>query len=171
MLASTRFNKDTYKENLDYRNSSDLIFYGTNMPMNIKLPFNIYLPTIEMLNDENKIAGISIVYNQLVSKRHKIYKNNGLNLFLYFAKYFIPREEIIEFNKDLVELLELLLFKGKTHMKRLSGITILKEKLLTDKRNTKNINIIDEIFKLYKVKYNLIFITDDFNIVKINRKK
>jgi hypothetical protein len=56
-------------------------------------------------------------------------------------------------------------------MKRLSGITILKEKLLTDKRNTKNINIINEIFELYKIKYGLIFITDDFNIVKINRKK
>ena len=138
-LASTRFNNATLKENMDYRlrvrektNSSDLVaFYGSLIKVHKKITIGAFMFVFEMNNELNRIEGISLVRNALVlDKRHKIYTNEDYNRYIYRSIYWLSRDQILELDPELVETFDLLLFKGKTHMKRSCGITVLNEKLL-----------------------------------------
>lgn len=160
MIATTRFNTKTKLENVNFYNkiNNGYIYYGTSIETNPKLSIGSFLIVIEMNNDENEILGTSIILNKPISKYYKIYSNDDFNRYLYKGKYYISRTEILESYPDLVKLLEIILFKGKTHLKRLSGITVLKPKFLNDdKRNILNINISQQLFELYNLKYSIKF--------------
>ena len=138
-LASTRFNNETLKQNMDYRlrvrektNGSDLVaYYGSLIKVHKKISIGAFMFVFEMNNELNRIEGISLVRNTLVlDKRHKIYTNEDYNRYIYRSIYWLSRDQISELDPELVETFDLLLFKGKTHMKRACGITVLNEKLL-----------------------------------------
>jgi len=138
-LASTRFNNATLKENMDYRlkvrektNGTDLVaYYGSLIKVHKKINIGAFMFVFEMNNELNRIEGISLVRNALVlDKRHKIYTNDDYNRYIYRSIYWLSRDQIHELDPELVETFDLLLFKGKTHMKRACGITVLNEKLL-----------------------------------------
>jgi len=142
-LASTRFNNATFKENMDYRErvrekNSDkntpipiVAYYGSLIKVHKKINVGAFMFVFEMNNDLNRIEGISLVRNTLVlDKRHKIYTNDDYNRYIYRSIYWLSRDQILELNPDLVESFDKILFKGKTHMKRACGITVLNEKLL-----------------------------------------
>lgn len=146
-LASTRFNNETLKQNMDYRLrirekekeknkekefDSDLVaYYGSLIKVHKKISVGAFMFVFEMNNELNRIEGISLVRNTLVlDKRHKIYTNEDYNRYIYRSIYWLSRDQISELDPELVETFDLLLFKGKTHMKRACGITVLNEKLL-----------------------------------------
>jgi hypothetical protein len=81
----------------------------------------------EMNNEKNRIEGIGLIRNQLVSdKRHKIYENNEYNRYVYRGHYWLSRDQL---DVEILQILDTVLFKGKSHLKNRTGISILSEQL------------------------------------------
>ena len=78
----------------------------------------------------------------------KVYETCNFNRYVFKGNYRIGREELTRYNNELVEILDDILFKGKTHLKRGAGITTITDKLLkTDRCKGLDIKIIiKEIF-------------------------
>lgn len=130
-LACTRFNDATYAENMNYRiKHNEKAIYG----LTIKIR-ETYLPgtlmfIAEMNNQQNRIEGISLIKNLLVcDKRHNIYENSEYNRYIYRGNYWLSRAQINEFNPEILEIFDNILFKKKSHLKRRIGITIITEKI------------------------------------------
>lgn len=132
-IACTRFNNSTYKENMEYRKKADEhVIYGSGFKIRDIYPVGALIFVAEMNNETNKIEGISLIKNSLISdKRHKVYENNEYNRYIYRGNYWISREDLIMLNSEIVEIFDNILFKGKSHLKFRTGITILTEKLFT----------------------------------------
>ena len=154
-LASTRFNNATLAENMAYREKmTDAVYYGSLIKVHKKISVGAFMFVFEMNNDTNQIEGISLVRNTLVlDKKHRIYSNDDYNRYTYKGIHWISRKQIMELDSGLVETFDRILFKGKTHMKRACGITVLNEKLMT----TWNMDL-----NVEKEKVRRIFIQKDF---------
>jgi hypothetical protein len=133
-IASTRFNNETYLENMKYRNKSGIpVIYGTSIRIQEKYDVGSLIFVVEMNNDDNKIEGIGLIRNTLVyDKKHYIYSNSDYNRYVYKGEYWISRKTIIEHDEEIVNMCDNVLFKGKSHLKRVSGISILTKKLFTN---------------------------------------
>lgn len=130
-IASTRFSDDSLNQNQLYKSKNKIsgVIYGSPLKIRDKYPENTILFVIEMNTDTNKINGIGIIRNKINFQIKKnIYSNFNWNRFIYTGNYWISRENLMENEKDLLEKLEICLFKGKSHLKRLSGITIITKK-------------------------------------------
>ena len=152
IVATTRFTNKTKQENTDYKIKKNIcernVIYGTPLKINPKLETNVEIIIIEMNNDENKICGISKILNFIhYRKRYKIYSDNNYNRHIYKGGSFIYREELYEINSQLVEIIEKICFKGKSHLKRIQGICCIGDKLLKDER-CENINIQNELLTI-----------------------
>jgi len=132
-LACTRFNNITYYKNIHYRNKyNENVIYGSTLKIRDIYHVGSLIFIAEMNNDTNKIEGIGLIANQLVhNKRHKIYDNDEYNRYIYRGKYWLSREQINEFDPEILEIFDNILFKGKSHLKHRIGITIITEKLFT----------------------------------------
>jgi len=131
-IASTRFNNDTLAQNMAYRlKIGESAIYGTGFQINVKYSIGAILFVFEMNNDENRVEGIGIVTNNIVfDKKHKIYNDTNYNRFIYRGKYWLSREQILANDPEIVEIFDKILFKGKSHLKRQTGITVVTEKLV-----------------------------------------
>mgnify|MGYP000221082364 CR=1 FL=1 len=131
LVATTRFNSKTYEENENYRlricPSGSI--YGTPMKMADKIPLESLVYVIEMNNSTNKIEGIGIIYNRpVLNRRHRIYDDMDYNRYIYKGKKRISIMDITDdYNKQVIVVLEQLLFKGASHCKRAQGITALPD--------------------------------------------
>jgi hypothetical protein len=132
-LACTRFNNSTYKENVDYRNKhNEHVIYGASLKIRNIYSIGSLIFVAEMNNEKNKIEGVGLIKNQLVlDKRHKIYENGEYNSYIYRGKYWLSRETLENLDPEIIEIFDNILFKGKSHLKCRTGITILTEKLFT----------------------------------------
>lgn len=130
-IASTRFNNNTFVENMAYRDKHKFpVIYGTMIKIHRKIDIGSFLFIVEMNNDTNKIEGIGLVKNSLaLEKKYKIYENDDYNRYIYRGNYWLSRQQISDFDSSIVEIFDKILFKGKTHLKRACGITVLNEKL------------------------------------------
>ena len=131
-VASTRFNQQTWNENSSYRERKmfEGCIYCAPLQLSSKIPVNSLVFVLEMNNTSNKIEGIGLIKNFYQSKKHFVYDERNYNRYVYKSNYRINREELYRFNSTLVNAFEYILFKGKTHLKRGSGITSIPEKLL-----------------------------------------
>jgi hypothetical protein len=80
-------------------------------------------------------------------KRYEIYSDNNLNRYTYKGYNYIERGHLYSINPKLIEIIELLCFKGKTHLKRMNGISIIRNKLLNDER-CEGLDIVRELQNL-----------------------
>jgi len=136
-FASTRFNNETWEEHEAYRKKREIdgCIYGNRQMIQHKIPSHILMFVIEMNNSTNKIEGIGLIRNTVCTDRYyKIYDNGDFNRYTYKGKYRLGREQLLRFNSKIVSNLDHVLFKGKTHLKRLPGISIVPEKLLKHER-------------------------------------
>ena len=86
-----------------------------------------------MNNEENRIEGIGLIRNTLVyDKKHNIYSNSDYNRYLYKGDYWISRKTILDKDDEIVKICDTVLFKGKSHLKRVSGISVLTNQLFTN---------------------------------------
>lgn len=133
-IASTRFNNDTYSENISYRKKSSIpVIYGTSIRIQDKYDVGTLMFVVEMNNEENRIEGIGLIRNTLVyDKKHVIYSNSDYNRYLYKGDYWISRDTILEKDAEIAEICDTVLFKGKSHLKRVSGISVLTAQLFTN---------------------------------------
>jgi hypothetical protein len=130
-IAVTRFNNKTWEENCKYRDKHDMkgCCYGTPVLLQVDIPVGALLYILEMNNDKNKIMGIGLIRNHnRADKRYCIYSDGNYNRYNYRSDYRIDRSEFKESNNLLLELFELLVFKGYTHLKRGQGIQLVKKK-------------------------------------------
>lgn len=156
LLGCTRFTTKTWNENMNYRSShlseNSIIqpIYGLDKMIAEEYTSYPFIFIFEMNNTTNKIEGIGLIENRTChDKEYKIYDNSNYNLYIYSGKYWMDRETLLIYNTTLINDFELMLFKGKSHLKRLSGITILNE----DKCKKRNINLNEtkiQIFNYFK---------------------
>ena len=157
-IATTRFNNDTFAENLAYRDKvGEVVLYGPSIRIHEKYPIGCVMFIFEMNNEENRIEGIGVIKNQTAhDKKYKIYSESDYNRIIYRGSHWLSREQLLELDAELVEIFDKMLFKGKSHLKRQSGITVVTEKLTKKweqdldhlKRRVKNIFI--SVFKTEK---------------------
>jgi|LauGreDrversion4_2_1035121.scaffolds.fasta_scaffold11103_2 hypothetical protein len=130
-LACTRFNNLTYDENTEYRNKhGEKVIYGSPLKIREIYPIGGLLFIAEMNTETNQIEGIGLIRNQLVhDRRHHIYDNSEYNRYIYKGNYWLSRKQIGDYDTDILDILDIVLFKGKSHLKRRIGITIITEQL------------------------------------------
>jgi len=133
-IASTRFNNETYNENMTYRKKSGIpVIYGTSIRIQEKYDVGTLMFVTEMNNEENRIEGIGLIRNiQVYDKKHVIYSNSDYNRYLYNGDYWISRDTILEKDDEIAKICDTVLFKGKSNLKRLSGISVLTTQLFTN---------------------------------------
>lgn len=135
-LASTRFNNSTLAENFEYRiKTNNACIYCSPQRMSPKIKSDSLVFVVEMNNELNQIEGIGLVKNTVkLDKYFKVYNTCNFNRYVFKGNYRIEREELLRYNSQLVEILDDILFKGKTHLKRGAGITTITDKLLKTER-------------------------------------
>ena len=129
-IGCTRFNNYTYQENINYRlNNGETVIYGSALKIRKIYLTDSLIFVIEMNNDTNKIEGIGLIRNTLVNKRHKLYQHIEYNRYIYNGKYWLKREILDILDPEITIICDTILFKGKSHLKCRSGISIITEKL------------------------------------------
>jgi hypothetical protein len=99
--------------------------------MSQRVSLNTGVFVIEMNNSKNKIEGVGFIKNRPCGDRYyRIYSDGNYNRYVYKGNYYLNREILLEKNEKLVNILDYILFKEKTHLKRGSGFTSIPEKLL-----------------------------------------
>ena len=154
-IVSTRFNQDTWRQNMNYRlkHKEFNCIYGSPKPLTEKIILHSLLFVIEMNNTTNHIEGIGLIRNHPKINR-PIYSIGNFNRYTYQGKYRINRDLLLEKNQKLVECLDYILFKEKTHMKRGSGFTMIPEKLMKHRKCEEmeiKKEIVDLFHSIYKV--------------------
>ncbi len=163
ILATTRFNSDTWEENVIYRNKHNMegCIYGTPRKIISEIPTQTSIFVIEMNNSLNRIEGIGLILNDLrVDKYYSIHSIGDYNRYTFKGKYRMGRDEIERKNPDVVSTLDTILFKGRTNFKRGSGIMRMPRNLLD---LNKDINLHQEINHIF-----LDFITNEKQRTYIN---
>ena len=131
-VVTGRFNNETLEANYAYRRKHHFgCIYCSPMELSPKIHYDTPVFVIEMNNSSNKIEGIGLIKNKPSNNRYyKVHSDGNTNRFIYIGDYFIDRETIINNNSFIVYVLDEILFKGKTHSKRGSGLSVIPEKIL-----------------------------------------
>jgi predicted HAD superfamily hydrolase len=85
---------------------------------------------IEMNNELNQIAGFGMLINKRKTDRNLIYEDRNYNRYVFKGDIRADREWLLTQNTSLIEKLEILIFKGKDHIKRGVGFTSIPKKKL-----------------------------------------
>jgi hypothetical protein len=149
-IVSTRFNNDTWCENYHSRLKRNIsCFYGAPHEMSPKIDYGSTVFVVEMNNSKNQIEGIGLIRNKpCTDKYYSMYNDHNLNRYVYIGKHHMSREMLMRSNQKLVEILDYILFKEKTHMKRGAGFTTIPDKLMTHIR-CENRNIKKELRDIF----------------------
>jgi len=149
-VVTSRFNNETLEKNYAYRVKKGFgCMYCTPLELSPKIEYNTPVFVIEMNNSTNKIEGIGFIKNKPeTTKYYKVHYDSNTNRYTYIGKYFMSREILDEYNPTLVYLLDEILFKGYTHSKRGTGLSLLPEKVITSDI-CKGLNVKKEIKKLF----------------------
>ncbi len=149
-VVTGRFNSETIIPNYEYRKRHNLkCIYCCPSRLSPKIPHESLVFVIEMNNTTNMIEGIGLIKNKFdLTKYYKVHSDPNSNRYIYIGNYFMDRKTIYDINSQLVDILEQILFKGKTHSKRGSGLTTIPEKVLK-LDICKDINIKNEIKQLF----------------------
>ena len=130
-IVSTRFNESTWSQNQAYRTKHKCCSYSAPAPMSPKIPNESLVLVVEMNNTRNRIEGVGLIRNSpLLDRYYKTYDYFDYNRYFYKSGYQVSREMLLDYNPILVDVLDYILFKEKTHMKRGSGFTTIPPKLL-----------------------------------------
>lgn len=134
-ILTTRFNTTTWNENALYRQKFSCCVYGSPREISPKIRRDVNVYMIEMKNDENRILGIGLIKNRPYDRyMTTLYGEGNYTRYVYRGDIHIDRDFINTHKPKLVEVLEFILFKGKTHLKRGYGFSELTDKLMKDER-------------------------------------
>jgi len=130
-VGTTRFNDDTWSENVSYRENKkhNGCIYGCPKRISAAIPVNTTVAILEMNNSNNTIVGIGLVVNYLkMDKSYNIYNDKNYNRYVYQSKFRIDKTQFRTNEESLINYLEQVVFHGKTHLKRGQGITLVPNK-------------------------------------------
>ena len=108
-LGTTRFNAQTWDENVQYRIKKQYngCIYGTPKQITEELTLHLPIFILEMQNDANKIMGIGLIRNAIVIGKHpNIYSDPFYNRYTYKGNFRIDREEL---NKEELKVIKSML--------------------------------------------------------------
>jgi len=132
-ILTCRFNNETFEQNVSFRERRPEIgcIYGCPLILNDTYTLNSLYFVIEMNNQSNSIEGIGLITNRafITDNTTYIYDNGNYNRYIYKGAYRLSRTILIDRSLELYNLLNIILFKGKSHLKRGSGITQISKKL------------------------------------------
>lgn len=151
-IVSTRFNNETIRQNRAYIESNGLggCIYPVPQRLSPHIHINSLVFVVEMNNTTNMVEGVGLIRNAVkTDKYYKVYEDLNFNRYVYQGKYHMYRDEI---EPRILEIMETILFRGKTHSKRGSGMTCIPVKLLEKYPET---NVSLEMKKMYINKFNL----------------
>lgn len=131
-VVTGRFNNETWEASVRYREKKNFAcIYAPPCKLAENIDINSPVFVIEMNNTVNKIMGIGLIKNKLITdKIYKVQEDSNYNRYIYIGKYHISREMLDYYDPFLVSILDEILFKGYTHSKRGSGLTKIPEKVL-----------------------------------------
>ena len=131
-IVTGRYNNETWESSKQYREQKNFAcIYAPPVKITESIDYGSLVFVIEMNNDLNMIMGIGLIKNKLVTdKKYKVHKDTNCNRYIYIGKHHIPREILLQYNVELVTILDKVLFKGYTHSKRGIGLTKFPEKVL-----------------------------------------
>jgi hypothetical protein len=131
-VVTSRFDNNTLLTNYSYREKNGIkCIYCAPTKLSPKILYDSQVFVIEMNNSTNKIEGVGLIKNRIeTQKYYKVHSNTNTNRYTYVGKNFIDRNTIAIYNPELINILDHILFKGKTHSKRGSGLSTIPEKVL-----------------------------------------
>jgi len=131
-IVTGRYNNQTWDASVCYRDRKKIAcIYVPPYKLAETIDVNSPVFVIEMNNSLNKIMGIGLIKNKLITdKVYKVQEDSNCNRYIYIGEYHISREILDGYNPSLVYVLDQILFKGYTHSKRGSGLTRIPEKVL-----------------------------------------
>jgi hypothetical protein len=151
-IVTSRFNNDTWRENCEYKQRLNIqgCIYCSPQQLSSKIHPNSLVFVVEMNNSTNQIQGVGLIFNKIQFDRYyKVYQIGNYNRYTYKSDYRLDRSQLLEYYPALVYILDYILFKEKTHLKRGSGMTQIPEKLLRHHKCAE-INIVCELKVLFK---------------------
>ena len=139
-IATTRFTTKTFNEKEQWceKNGWKGSILGTPIKISDKIPQNSILFVLVMNNDKNKIVEICLIKKTLVTdKYYKIYSDTNYNRYVYKSKYRINLSDatltLSPYEKKVIDIFNIVLFKGLRNVKRYQGITALPKWIATTK--------------------------------------
>ena len=152
--TTTRFTNKTWteKENWCKKNNWAGSIYGTPRKIGEKIPHGSIVFVLEMNNDKNKIEAIGLIKNSLYSdKYYKIYSDGNYNRYVYKSLYKIDlnNNNITDYERKVIEIFNVLLFKGSRNVKRYNGITELPKWI----KNNKHMDFVKFFRELFISKF------------------
>jgi hypothetical protein len=153
-ILTTRFSNDTWNENQTYINTkkNKKMIYSVPIPISPKIIPESFCVVLEMNNDINQIMGIGLITNIAHHRKTNIYGDMNYNRYSYFTKKRIDCIDMSLKEKEIINILESLCFKGRGHLKRGQGITILPLPYLYELW-LKNIDIIQSIRDMFNSRF------------------
>jgi hypothetical protein len=123
-IVTSRFNNNTWSENMYYRLKHKNIgcMYCCPDPISSQIPIESVLFVLEMNNDIDKIMGIGFIKNKPSTKHYFVYENDNYNRYSYIGNIRIDRTEMTEEEEEIMQVFDILCFSGNKHMKRGQGL-------------------------------------------------
>ncbi|RZD41561.1 MAG: hypothetical protein CXT73_04790 [Methanobacteriota archaeon] len=131
-IGLAHFDNKTYKENIEWKRKKNFTgcVYGLQQFLPDSIPHESDVYMIDMNNETNQIVGIGLIKKVYIPKnRSRIYNNPEFNRYVIKSPFYRDRTFLIKKDKEIIEFLENILFKGYSHLKRTSNMTLSFEKL------------------------------------------
>jgi hypothetical protein len=149
-LLTSRFNMDTWSQNVEYRKTHKSIgcIYCSPDPISQHIPTESIMFILEMNNDTNKIMGIGMVRNKPNINKYRVYTEGNYNRYVYVGSMRIGREEMDIEEDKIMQVFDVLCFKGNKHMKRGQGLKSFPTDMLF--RCSRRLDLVEFISKMFK---------------------
>jgi hypothetical protein len=149
-LLTTRFNNYTWHENQSFREAHQGIgcIYCSPEPIASHISSDKIIFMLEMNNDTNRIVGIGMVRNHPFCQKYHVYQHDNYNRYSYVGKHRIDRSEMTEEEERIMQIFDILCFKGNKHMKRGHGLKTFPIDILY--RCSKKIDLVDSVCDMFK---------------------
>jgi hypothetical protein len=151
-LLTSRFTNSTWLENQAFREANPTFkcIYCSPDKISQNIPIDSILFILEMNNDTNQIMGIGMVRNHPILNRFYVYENGNYNRYVYSGKHRIGREEMSEEEERIMQVFDILCFKGNRHMKRCHGLKSFPVDMLY--RCSKKLDLVKFISNMFKIR-------------------
>jgi hypothetical protein len=179
-VVVSRFNEENLELNRQFRDTHKIgCLYGTAYTLNQFNPNEVVF-VVEMNLTSNRVEGVGLILNIVkTGPQYNMYGDYNYNRYIYCGKYRLDRTDLEDITiiathypdedaeaeadqkkekrqepVDLLYVLDNVLFKGKSHMKRGSQLSRITDKLLL-KRGVTSKKVQDAIIQAFIDKYHI----------------
>jgi hypothetical protein len=122
------------------------------VPTNEKYSPETHLFVVEMNNTTNQMMGIGLIKNKRQADKtylvHDISNSScNYNRYIYKGDRRLAREELPE---EIIEIFDKILFKGKSHLKRLRGLSVVTSKVF-DRWHYERTEVLEKVLKAFNI--------------------